>query len=90
MAFEQRDNSGSIFRNDKKTQEMQPDGTGSAMIDGVEYWVSSWNKTSSTGNSFRSLSFTKKEQQPKQVAPKKATGGGSRQTPSDDFDNCPF
>jgi len=63
MAFEVKDNSGSIFANDNKTTENHPDGKGSALIGGVEYWVSSWNKVSKDGKPWRSMSFTPKEQQ---------------------------
>ena len=57
-----KDNSGSIFKNDRKEKDTHPDGKGSCVIDGVEYWVSSWNKTSAKGVQFRSLSFQRKEQ----------------------------
>jgi hypothetical protein len=70
--YQQKDNSGSIFRNDKKLSDTHPDGKGSCVIDGVEYWVSSWNKTSAKGVQFRSLSFQRKEQPatvPQQRAP---------------------
>jgi len=63
----QKDNSGTIFKNDRKEKESHPDGKGSCVIDGVEYWVSSWNKTSTKGTQYRSLSFQRKEQA--QVAP---------------------
>jgi hypothetical protein len=62
MAFEPRDNTGSIFKNDRKEKDTHPDGQGSAMIDGVEYWVSSWNKKDKNGNPWRSLAFKKKEE----------------------------
>ena len=57
-----KDNSGSIFKNDRKEKETHPDGKGSALIDGVEYWVSSWTKQDRNGNPYRSLSFQRKEQ----------------------------
>lgn len=66
MAYEAKDNSGSIFANDRKEKDTHPDGKGSAMIGGVEYWVSSWNKKTQEGKSWRSLSFTPKEGQPSQ------------------------
>lgn len=62
MAFEQRDNSGSLFRNDRKEQEKHPDHKGSAKIDGKEYWVSAWIKEGSKGRFF-SLAFTPKDEQ---------------------------
>ena len=37
MAFEQRDNSGAIFVNDRKEKDTHPDRSGSALIDGREY-----------------------------------------------------
>jgi hypothetical protein len=40
MAYEQKDNSGSIFKNDRKESANHPDAKGSCMIDGVEYWIS--------------------------------------------------
>lgn len=80
-------NSGALFKNDKKASDNHPDYKGSINVDGVEYWLSSWIKTSKTGTKFMSLSVSAKEQAP---APKKSTGGGSRQTQKDDLDDCPF
>lgn len=61
MAYEQRDNSGTVFNNDRKESPNHPDRSGSAMIDGVEYWVSGWVKNGAKGQ-FLSLAFKKKEQ----------------------------
>lgn len=60
MAYEQKDNSGSLFRNDKQGVETRPDRTGSALIDGVEYWVSGWLKEGKSGQ-FLSLAFKRKD-----------------------------
>jgi hypothetical protein len=46
MAYEQQDNSGSMFVNDKKTTLNHPDYTGKMMVDGKKYYVSSWYKKS--------------------------------------------
>ena len=53
-----------------------PDGKGSAMIGGVEYWVSSWNKKTKDGKPWRSLSFVPKDaQKPVKQAQKGADSG---------------
>lgn len=58
-----RDNSGSLSKNDKKTQENHPDVRGKATINGVEYWISGWKKDGQFGK-FTSLSFTPKTEKP--------------------------
>jgi hypothetical protein len=49
MAYEQRELSGSVFPNQKKTSDKHPDFTGRCLIDGRTYWVSAWNKESGKG-----------------------------------------
>lgn len=61
MAYEQKDNTGSLFKNDKREKDSQPHAKGTALIDGVEYWVAAWTKEGDKGR-WQSLSFTKKEQ----------------------------
>lgn len=61
MAFEQRELSGSLFKNDKKTAESQPNARGEARIAGVTYYVSAWTKQDKNGNKWQSLSFTAKD-----------------------------
>lgn len=68
MAYEQRDNSGSLFKNERKEKETHPDRTGTAMIDGVEYYVSGWLKQGRSGQ-FLSLAFKRKEQDRPREAP---------------------
>lgn len=56
MAYEQRDNSGTLFKNEKKEKDSHPNMTGKAMIGGVLYYVSAWTKEGNKGK-FQSLSF---------------------------------
>ena len=62
MAFEQKDNTGALFRNDKKEKDSHPDYKGSALIDGVDMWIAAWVKEGKNGKFF-SMSFTPKEDQ---------------------------
>lgn len=66
MAYEQRNNSGSLFKNERKEKETHPDRTGTALIDGVAYYVSGWIKQGSKGQ-FLSLAFKRKDQEQREA-----------------------
>jgi hypothetical protein len=70
MAFEPKDNSGSIFVNDKGDNPKRPDRKGQAMIGGVEYWVSGWLKKTKDGDPFLSLTFEPKGEKAKPTTSK--------------------
>lgn len=86
MAFEQKDLSGSLFKNDRKNTANHPDYTGSVMVDGVEYWLSAWLKDGKNGKSkWMSLGLKRKDddkptqylKQAAHQAPKPVERGGS-------------
>lgn len=85
MAFQQKPNTGSIFKNDMKTTDTQPNAKGSALIGGKEYWVSSWTKTDKNGQKYQSLAFTVKE--PKAAA---APARAAAPVAADPDDAVPF
>ena len=60
MAYEQKDNSGTLFKNDRREKDSHPHAIGTALIDGVEYWISAWTKDGQKGR-FQSLSFKRKD-----------------------------
>jgi hypothetical protein len=61
MAFEVRDLTGTLFKNDKMMNDKSPQYTGSVLIEGVEYWQSAWVKESKNGVKFFSQSFKRKD-----------------------------
>jgi len=74
MAFEKRDLTGSLFKNDKMMSDSSPQYTGSITIDGVDYWQSAWVKEGKTGVKFFSQSFKRKDapSQSQNTAPQKS------------------
>lgn len=62
MAYELRNNTGSIFKNFKKEKPGQPDYKGDTMIDGKTYWLSAWVKKDKNGNDWFSFAVTEKDQ----------------------------
>ena len=76
MAYEMRENSGSLFKNDKKETESHPNAKGQALINGVVFWVSAWTKTDKNGNKWQSLSFKPKDEQAANSEPAKPRKDG--------------
>lgn len=74
-------NRGSIFKNDKKEEERHPDMTGTLNVNGTDYWISAWKKTSKAGTSFLSLSVRPKQEDPRQ------SSQPTRKTKKDDLDD---
>jgi hypothetical protein len=81
MAFEQKENTGAIFVNDRKTEDTHPDSTGTALIDGVEYYVSAWRREAKSGKRYLALSFKRKIAD----TAKSATGGSIKQDMNDEI-----
>lgn len=84
--YQPKDNTFTLFRNDKKEKDTHPDYKGSALIDGEEFWLSAWIKDGKNGK-FMSGSLQPKEQ--RQDA-KQASYDRQKPAPADDFDQIPF
>ena len=61
MAFEQKQNSGALFKNNKKETDKHADYNGSLNVDGTEYWINAWIKEAKSGVKYMSLSVQPKE-----------------------------
>jgi len=85
--MEKRDNSGVLFKNDKKENEKHPDYKGNIMVDGNEYWLSAWIKEGKTGK-FMGLALSPKDAQP--PAGKVPYGQGGTTKEGRDMEDVPF
>lgn len=68
---EKRDNSGVLFKNDKKEEPKHPDYKGNITVGGKDYWLSAWIKEGKSGK-FMSLAMNPKEPRAED-APKKSS-----------------
>ena len=77
------------FTNNRKDKDTHPDRTGTAMIDGVEYWVNGWVKQDRNGKPWLSMAFKRKDQQGAGTAGgDNETAPAARRSPPDD--SIPF
>jgi hypothetical protein len=81
VAFEHKENRGSIFRNPDKQGDNDRDYSGTANIGGRLWWISGWVRESEGGRKYLSLSFK----------PQNADAAQPKKSRSEDFnDSIPF
>lgn len=89
MAYQPKEGSGALFKNDKGDNPSRPDYRGDVMVGGVVYEVSGWIKPlpSDASKRFMSLSAKpKKQQRQERQQPQRQ----QRQAPDADDDYPPF
>lgn len=64
--YHHKPNRGSMFENDRKQKETQPDFTGSIDVNGVVYWLSGWKEMTANGKKRLSVAVTLQEEKPKE------------------------
>jgi len=50
MAYEHKENHGTLFPNARKRKDTDPDFTGSINVGGIVYWFSGWSAQSKSGS----------------------------------------
>lgn len=73
MAFEQKNNSGALFKNEDKEDDEDnfPNYTGSCTIDGKKLYIGAWIKESKDGGKYMSLAFNPPKSKGQQKGGKK-------------------
>tara|TARA_Y100000296_G_C5068082_1_gene203394 strand:- start:291 stop:557 length:267 start_codon:yes stop_codon:yes gene_type:complete len=67
MSYERKVNTGSLFRNEKRTSEQHPSAKGDMLLacphckEENEFWISAWTNTSQKGDKYQSLKADPKE-----------------------------
>jgi hypothetical protein len=76
-------NRGALFKNEEKDGENDREYSGTLDVEGTEYWISGWVRTSrKTGKKYLSLSVKPKVEKPAE---------SERKSPAEDFDDrIPF
>jgi len=62
--YKHKENSGSVFLNDKEGNDRRPDYKGSADIGGEDYYVAMWRRETKDGKEYLSMSLEKKGEVP--------------------------
>lgn len=78
--MQRKDNDGVLFKNLDKQNENHPDYKGSATVNGVEYWLSSWINESKNGTKYMSVKFKPKDDVQKQGVQQAYQATNQRQT----------
>ena len=65
--MEQKNNSGSLYRNSKKEKPTHPDYSGTVLIEAKQYRISGWINKSKAGSNYLRLLFSEIKPQPAQT-----------------------
>ncbi len=85
MAYEMKDGTGSLFKNERKETDTHPDYKGSAKLNGVDHWLDAWINTANDGSKYMSLKI-----KPKEARGEPRQGYSMPAADLDDLDGIPF
>lgn len=76
-------NRGVLYINDKGDNDSRPDWKGSINVNGKEFWLSAWRKTTRDGDKMLSLSVQEKEPRREERRPAQNTRQPAKNTRDD-------
>jgi hypothetical protein len=82
MAFTPKNDTGALFRNDKRENDQQPEYRGDGLVNGEPVWLSAWIKESKDDRKYFSIAFKNKTE--------KAAHGPRASLKSELNDEIPF
>lgn len=86
-----KDNSGALFKNDRKQSDSHPDYTGKCMINGIEYYMNAWINQSKSGVNYMSFSFkeivNRSDESRKAINQGQSMNNYSNPTPQESYSN---
>jgi uncharacterized protein (DUF736 family) len=88
-SFVTQSNSGSLFKNTKKTEDKHPDYYGSLMVGTTEMQLAGWIKQGKNGT-FLSLKLSEKYQAPSQSSQSSSSSNRVHNEDAIVLDNLPF
>jgi len=86
MAYD-NNQKGVLFKNDKKETDKHPDYTGSATIEGVEYFMDAWLNVAESGRKYMAFKFKAKTKQGAQDRPAAKPAAKPNPTGFDNMDD---
>jgi uncharacterized protein (DUF736 family) len=90
MSYEAKPNTGTLWKNDRKEKDTQPDYRGDLDVDGRKLEISAWIKTKKDGSKFMSLSVKEPYQKSGHAADVGKASGGAGGGYSGLDDEIPF
>lgn len=67
--YQNKENTGAIFKNNKKTSVKHPDYRGTVNVEGKEFEIALWLKESQKGTKYFSVALSEPYQTPQNITP---------------------
>ncbi|WP_159585970.1 hypothetical protein [Chelativorans xinjiangense] len=90
MSYERKDMTFSLFPNKDRKTDKHPDMSGTALVDGVQYFADAWTNVDRNGNKYISGKLKPKEQRAAEIRRSYGEQQSGYDPDPDDADDLPF